>query len=60
MGSTVSRQTGKNLTVNRQKKADFTRKSVNRQDNNSLLAVKRFQGLSNLSYLGLLALTESF
>ena len=49
------------LTVNRQQRTFFT---VNRQKKWSLLAVKRFQGLSNLTilvgHLGLLSLKESF
>ena len=61
MGLTVSRQTAKNLTVNRQKRDNFT---VNRQKRQLLSAVKRFQGLSNLTisaaHLGLRALKESF
>ena len=51
MGLTVSRQTAKNLTVNRQKAVII------------LLVVKRFQGLPNLTisaaHLGLRALKES-
>ena len=46
MGLTVSRQTAKNLTVNRQKRTIFT---VNRQKGTYKLAVKRLQGLSNLT-----------
>ena len=61
MGLTVSRQTAKNLTVNRQKKGKFYRQPSKKQ---LLLAVKRFQGLSNLIisavHFGLLALKESF
>ena len=61
MGLAVSLQTTKNLTVNRQKGGIFT---VNRQKKQLLLAVKRLQGLSNLTvlvgHLGLLALKESF
>ena len=48
MGLTVSRQTAENFTANRQKKQ-------------LLLAVKRFQGLSNVTILaGMRALKESF
>ena len=63
MGLTVSHQMAKNLTVNRQKSAIFT---VDRQKKKLLLllAVKWFQGLSNLTisaaHLGLLALKELF
>ena len=46
MGLTASRQMTKNLTVNRQKTSIFT---VNRQKSIYKLAVKRFQGLSNLT-----------
>ena len=46
MGLTVSRQTAKNLTVNRQKRTIFI---VNRQKSTYKLAVKRLQGLSNLT-----------
>ena len=61
MGLTVSRQTAQNLTENRQKTAIF---AVNRpKRGSSMLTVKWFQGISNLTILlahhGLLALKES-
>ena len=46
VGLTVSLQTAKNLTVNRQKRTIFT---INRQQGTYELAVKRSQGLSNLT-----------
>ena len=62
MGLTVSRQTAKTLTVNRQK-GQFLPSTV-RQRKQLSLAAKQFEGLSNLTisalHVGLLALKESF
>ena len=61
MGLTVSRQTGKNFTVNHQTEREFSTVSP-RQKKQLLQAIKRFQRISNLTisatHLGLLALNH--
>ena len=62
MGLTVSRQTAKNSNRQLSKKGIFFYRQPSKRQLS--FAVKRFQGLSNLTisaaHLGLLALNESF